>query len=53
MEVVTFYNRGKRFGTIGVKFFNEEAAIKYSTTALRSADLTLMLIFMGKRNIRA
>lgn len=33
-EVATFYNRGKKFGTVEVKFATEKEVIKHSTTAL-------------------
>uniref|UniRef100_A0A0L8I7X9 Uncharacterized protein n=1 Tax=Octopus bimaculoides TaxID=37653 RepID=A0A0L8I7X9_OCTBM len=51
-SLTTFCTRGKKYGTVEVRFANEQEAMNHSTVALRTPEWTLLLIYCGKHVAR-
>ncbi|XP_036361568.1 uncharacterized protein LOC118764671 [Octopus sinensis] len=49
MDKITYINRGKKYGTVEVRFTSEEVAKKLSMEPIKAEDIVLLPLYKGKR----
>lgn len=48
-DIITFYTRGRKYGTVAVIFDSEEELKKHATEALYPEEWVFVLTYLGKR----